>query len=488
MKLIRKFTLSLAFIAGTILFTSCGGGSKATDENTDNTENADVKEEAWNIPLISDADLRKAKKYESIEEALAEPDKVYHLSLREKKLSALPEELFKLKHLQRLDLAFNRDMTSLDPRIGKLKNLQYISLHSCKLTSLPKEIGSLPNLEVLIVESNKLASIPAEIGQLPKIKELKLSYNELSAVPEELYNLASLENLYLHRNDITNLSDKVGQLTNLKNMTLASNQISSVPASIKNLKNLRYLTLSDNKLTALPEELGELNKLSMLYLGKNTGLQKLPESTTKLEKLYDLQLNGCTNLDLEDTFNKLANLPKLQKIWMQKLGKPLKFPKNVKNLASVKALFLDNNEYEQGELSRTFDLISAMPELRTLNISNSKITKIPGNVSKLKNLEYLYMYGNDLTALPAAIGQLTKLKSLSVSSNKNFKTLPPTIGALRNLDRLELSYTAITNLPAAINGMKQLKFIKIRKTNMSQATADQLTKALPDTKIDYAKK
>lgn len=487
MKLIRKFTFSLAIVATTMMFTSCGGGGNKATDNNDKTENADVKDEEWNIPLISASELRKAKKYESIEEALAEPDKVYHLSLREKKLSALPEDLFKLKHLQRLDLSFNRDMTSLDPRIGKLKNLQYISLHSCKLTSLPKEIGSLPNLETLIIESNKLASVPAEIGNLPKIKELKLSYNKLTAVPEELYNLTSLENLYLHRNDIADLSDKVGQLTNLKNLTVSHNQVSSIPASIKNLKNLRYLTLSGNKLAALPEELGELSKLTMLYVGKNPDLQKLPESTTKLEKLYDLQLNGCTNLDLEDTFNKLAKLPKLNKIWLQKLGKPIKLPKNVKNLASVKALFLNENEYEQGELSRTFDLISAMPELRTLNISNSKLTKIPGNVNKLKNLEYFYAYGNDLTTLPAAIGQLTKLKTLSVSSNKNFKTLPPTVGALSNLERLELSYTSVAALPG-VNGLKKLKYLVIRKTNLSQATADQLKKALPNAKVDYAKK
>jgi Leucine-rich repeat (LRR) protein len=488
MKLIRKFTFSLAIVASTMMFTSCGGGGNKATDTSDNTETADVKDEEWNIPLISEADLRKAKKYESIEEALAEPDKVYHLSLREQKLDKLPEDLFKLKHLQKIDLSFNREMTSLDPRIGKLKNLQYISLHSCKLTSLPKEIGSLPNLETLIVESNKLGSVPAEIGNLPKIKNLKLSYNKLTSVPEEIYNLTSLENLYLHRNDISNLSDKVGQLTNLKNLTFSGNQITSVPASIKNLKNLRYLTLSENNLTALPEELGELNKLTMLYLGKNAGLEKLPESTTKLEKLYDLQLNGCTNLDLEDTFNKLAKLPKLNKIWLQKLGKPIKLPKNVKSLASVKALFLDNNQFEQGELSRTFDLVSGMPALRTLNISNSKITKIPGNINKLKNLEYFYAYGNDLSGLPAAIGQLTKLKTLSVSSNKNLKSLPPTVGALRKLERLELSYTAIATLPAGINSMKQMKYLKLRKTNMTQATADQLKKALPDTNIDYAKK
>lgn len=478
----------MAFFATTLLFTACGGGGNKATDNADNTEEADVASEKWDIPLISESELRKAKEYKSLEEALAEPDKVFNLNLASKKLTALPESIFQLKHLQKLRLAFNRDLKSLDPRIGKLKNLQYISLHSCGLTTLPKEIGSLPNLETLIVESNKITSIPAEIGNLAKIKELKLSYNKLTAIPDEVYNLSTLKNLYLHNNEITNLSDKVGQLTNLKNLTLSRNQIAQVPASIKNLKELRYLTLGDNQLTALPEELGELSNLVQLYLGKNKGLTKLPESTTKLAKLYDLQLNSCESLDLEDTFNKLAELPKLEKIWLQRMGKSFKLPKNIKKLATVKGLFLDNNTFEKGELSRTFDLLGNMPKLRTLNLADCKIEKLPGNVTRLKNMEYLFLYRNNLKTLPAGIGQLSKLKSLSVSSNKDFTNLPPTVATLRNLERLDLSYSAISALPGTINGMKQLKDLNMKRTNITKARADQLRKALPKTKVDHSNK
>lgn len=488
MKTFQKLIPLLLFFTGILLFSACGGGNnKATEENS-HQEEADVKEEAWNIPLISASDLRQAKEYKSLEEALAEPDKVYKLNLAEKKLTALPEGLFKLKHLQRLRLAFNRDMASLDPRIGQLKNLQYISLHSCGLTSLPKEIGSLPNLETLIAESNKLTAIPAEIGNLAKVKELKLSYNELTALPDEIYNLGTLENLYLHRNKITGIADKLGQLSNLKNLTLSDNQIAQIPATIKNLTALRYFTISNNQITALPEELGELANLVQLYVGKNKGLAKLPESTTKLEKLYDLQLNGCENLDLEDTFTKLASLPKLQKIWMKKMGKPVNLPENVGKLTTVKALFLDDNTFEAGELSKLFDKVSTMAALRTLSITGSKLTSIPANVSKVKNLEYLYCYRNNLKTLPGTIGQLSKLKSLSVSSNKDFNALPATIGALRNLERLELSYTAIAVLPATINGLKQLKTLDIKRTNIPKATADQMKKVLTHTKVDHSNK
>ncbi|OJJ23917.1 hypothetical protein BKI52_06085 [marine bacterium AO1-C] len=489
MKTTFKFIPLLLLLAGVFLFTACGGGNKGenTEGNGENEE-ASVKEEVWNIPMISETELRKAKEYKSLEEALAEPDKVYKLNLAEKKLTALPEDLFKLKHLQRLRLAFNRDLKTLDPRIGSLKNLQYISLHSCGLTTLPKEIGKLPNLETLIVESNKISSLPAEIGSLPKIKELKLSYNELTALPEEIYNLSTLENLYLHRNQISTISDKLGQLTNLKNLTLGNNQISAVPATIKNLSALRYITLTENQITALPEEIGELANLVQLYVGKNTGLAKLPESTTKLEKLYEINLTGCSSIDLEDTFNKLDSLPKLQKVWLANMGKPVVLPENVGNLDNVKALFLDKNTFEGGELTKLMDKLANMEVLRTVSITDCKIANIPANISKLKNLEYLYAYRNELKTLPATIGQISKLKYLSVSSNKEFTTLPGTIGSLRKLETLDLSYTNITALPPALSTMKQLKTLYIKRTNVPQAVADQLKKALPDTKVDHSNK
>ena len=489
MKTIQKLFPLLLLFAGVFLFTACGGGSKTGNtDGTDSTDQANVKEEEWTIPMISESELRKAKEYKSLEEALAEPDKVYKLNLAEKKLTALPEDLFKLKHLQRLRLAFNRDLTSLDPRIGSLKNLQYISLHSCGLTTLPKEIGKLPNLETLIVESNKISSVPAEIGNLPKIKELKLSYNELTALPEEIYNLSTLENLYLHRNKIGAISDKIGQLTSLKSLTLGNNQITEVPATIGKLSNLRYVTLTENQITALPEELGDLASLVQLYVGKNTGLTKLPESTTKLEKLYDINLSGCSSLDLEDTFNKLDSLPKLNSLRLADLGKPVVLPENVGNLNNVKDLYLDKNTFEGGELSKLMDKLSKMEVLRTVSLTDCKIANLPANISKLKNLEYLYTYRNDMKTLPATIGQLSKLKYLSVSSNKEFTTLPGTIGSLRKLETLDVSYTKIAALPPALNAMKQLKTVYLQRTNVPKAVADQLKKSLPDAKVDHSNK
>ena len=277
-------------------------------------------------------------------------------------------------------------------------------------------------------------------------------------------------------------------MTNLKSLTLGNNQIGAVPATIKNLSALRYITLTENQLTALPEEIGDLSNLVQLYVGKNTGLTKLPESTPKLEKLYEINLTGCSAIDLEDAFNKLDSLPKLQKVWLGNMGKPVVLPDNVGNLDQVKALFLDKNTFEAAELPKMMDKLAKMEVLRTLSITDCKITNLSANIFKLKNLEYLYAYRNEMKTLPATIGQVSKLKYLSVSSNKEFTTLPATIGGLRNLETLDVSYTNIAAVPPALSTMKQLKTVNLKRTNVPKAVADQLKKALPDTKVDHSNK
>ena len=93
-----------------------------------------------------------------------------------------------------------------------------------------------------------------------------------------------------------------------------------------------------------------------------------------------------------------------------------------------------------------------------------------------------------MKTLPATIGQVSKLKYLSVSSNKEFTTLPATIGGLRNLETLDVSYTNITAVPPTLSTMKQLKTVNLKRTNVPKAVADQLKKALPDTKVDHSNK
>jgi len=91
--------------------------------------------------LLDSARLPQQKFFESLEEALKEPDLVYRLNLGKQRLTAIPPEIFQFKNLQELDLSKN------------------------KITVIPPEISNLPLLQILDLSDNQIDYIPSHIGK-----------------------------------------------------------------------------------------------------------------------------------------------------------------------------------------------------------------------------------------------------------------------------------------------------------------------------------
>jgi len=134
--------------------------------------------------------------YRSLQEASANPDRVFRLNLSRKRLDSIPAEVFQFKNLTELDLSRNR-ITELPKEIGSLSNLQRLNLGNNNLVNLPDEIGSLKNLVYLGLNRNKIESLPPTIGQLQNLEVLELWDNELADVPDEIAELQNLRVLEL---------------------------------------------------------------------------------------------------------------------------------------------------------------------------------------------------------------------------------------------------------------------------------------------------
>ena len=92
----------------------------------------------------------------------------------------------------------------------------------------------------------------------------------------------------------------------------------------------------------------------------------------------------------------------------------------------------------------------------------NKITTIPTDIKRLKNLRALRLCFNDLRSLPKEIISLQYLDTLDISFNQH----------LNIVSELE-----------TLKKMQQLKYLNVMATNIDQASIEELRKALPKTKI-----
>ena len=100
-------------------------------------------------------------------------------------------------------------LTAVPESIGRLIHLQMVELTSNQLTALPESIGRLMQLRELYLNSNQLTALPESIGHLSQLQELRLDYNQLTALPESMEKLIHLEKLFLHDNGALGISPEI---------------------------------------------------------------------------------------------------------------------------------------------------------------------------------------------------------------------------------------------------------------------------------------
>ncbi|KAI3859930.1 hypothetical protein MKX03_006993, partial [Papaver bracteatum] len=108
--------------------------------------------------------------------------------------------------------------------------------------------------------------------------------------------------------------------------------------------------------------------------------------------------------------------------------------------------------------------IDKLTELRYLNLSGSKFSKIPNTVCNLKYLQTLFLNDcEELTRLPQEIGKLTELRHLGLKNTPKLQHFPAGFGRLTNLRTLSkfvISAQSSSRKGAKIEELKELNLLE----------------------------
>jgi len=141
-------------------------------------------------------------------------------------------------------------------------------------------------------------------------------------------------------------------------------------------------------------KLKNVNELTLKHI--NLSQDNIDEIAT-LTNLKKLNLDDCLFIDLN--IDSISNLSKLTELTMS-------------------SSYLEN----KSGLTEFPEFVFSLKDLKTLIITNHRISSIPDKFSNLKNLEHLDLSGNSIySVMPETLHSLTKLKVVDLTENNEIK-------------------------------------------------------------------
>ena len=372
------------------------------------------------------------------------------LNLSNGSLSTIPEEVYYLRSLEKLYLRRNL-LSSLDPYLFEaLRKLKEISLRENRLSDLPDSFYRQLCLSKLSIAVNRFATLPPDIGMLEGLEMFTAARNMLTGVPAEFANLQRLRAVDLQQNRLDRIPEPILHLSSLTVLTLQHNAIAYIPPHIALLKALEHLNLSFNQLQMIPEEVSDLRNLAELNLSGN--------SITRIPVSLCLKGNSLMNLDLHT--NQIETVPPEigQLLTLKRLNLAINLikslPESICSLIHLEWLNLNDNKLKQLPVD-----IGKLSKLHKMGVVQNQLTSIPRSLGNCKYLTKLDVHSNLIPSFPLSLSSISTLTNFIFGDNPLVKEFgvyrvgrcigsTSSIGELGELERFKYETTRPSLVPS----------------------------------------
>uniref|UniRef100_A0A2N9FWY7 Protein kinase domain-containing protein n=1 Tax=Fagus sylvatica TaxID=28930 RepID=A0A2N9FWY7_FAGSY len=415
-------------------------------------------------------------------------------------LAPIPASIGQLTELRTLQLFSCPFTGSFPPEIGNLSNLERLELaYNVNMTAavLPSNFMKLKKLTYLwMAGSNLIGEIPDTIGEMEALVHLDLAKNSLSGkIPSSLFMPKNLSIVYLYRNQLSGEIPRVVEALNIDVIDLSDNKLNgTIPEDFGRLRNMSGLSLFFNQLSGkIPDSIGRLPRLMILKLFTNNFSGTLPPDFGRYSMLQEFQVSS----------NRLTgNLPEHlcdngRLIGVVAFDNNLtgKLPKSLGNCSYLRIVSVYNNNLSgniPSGLWKTLDLSilllsdnsftgklpqSVSTKLSRLEMSNNKFSgNIPVGVSSWGNLVVFEASNNLFTGIiPNELTALPRLTTLLLDQNQLSGSLPSDIISWNRLNTLNLSRNEISGLiPKELGSLASLTDLDLSENQLSGQIPPQL--------------
>uniref|UniRef100_A0A182NHW2 Uncharacterized protein n=1 Tax=Anopheles dirus TaxID=7168 RepID=A0A182NHW2_9DIPT len=353
-----------------------------------------------------------------------------------------------MPNLERLDVRGNRIVRFEATAPVTYASLIRLDIAINKISYFDTRNLSLPLLVSVFLHRNELTDIPSNWGAMPQLQYLGIEENNLKRVDMSAFRtLPNLASVYASNNKIESIrTSSPVTLPALKDLSFNNNHITSVNLTGCNFPELDYISLTSNHLTAVPSLFQLFRKARMSVLSNPIKCSNLASFKNRIaeKRLYvtvgakQSECDTTSSIALDQSPRRIATYTETI-LYVVYRDPVFQIP--------------DGNTIEEIELDGAEVLRAIVAgsnsHLKKLQLGNCLLDRIPPTLSKLVELEELYITQCALTALRLDMLVANhKLTTVDLSQNQIRQILPVTATPKQ--------MSAIVNLVLASNLLERL--------------------------------